>query len=53
MHYIEDVLIGENPLDVERLFRLMVQELSGHGGTTAKAVTAASGIHTAGRLSIT
>ncbi|WP_122089178.1 mandelate racemase/muconate lactonizing enzyme family protein [Halalkalicoccus subterraneus] len=55
MHYIEDVLIGENPLDVERLFRLMVQELSGHGGTTGKAVTAASGIEialwdTAGKL---
>lgn len=55
MHYIEDVLIGENPLDVERLFRLMVQELSGHGGTTGKVVTAASGIEialwdTAGKL---
>jgi gluconate/galactonate dehydratase len=45
--YIEGFLIGENPLDVERLFRRMVQETSGHGGTTGKVVTAASGIEIA------
>lgn len=40
-------LVGENPLDVERLFRYIVQEMSGHGGTTGKVVTAASGIEIA------
>ncbi|MFC4360381.1 mandelate racemase/muconate lactonizing enzyme family protein [Halobium salinum] len=47
MEYMEEFLIGENPLDVERLFRRMVQETSGHGGTTGKVVTAASGIEIA------
>ena len=47
MEYMERFLIGENPLDVERLFRRMVQETSGHGGTTGKVVTAASGIEIA------
>ncbi|WP_277554812.1 mandelate racemase/muconate lactonizing enzyme family protein [Halobaculum limi] len=45
--YVEETLVGENPLDVERLFRLIVQETSGHGGTTGKVVTAASGIEIA------
>lgn len=45
--YMEEFLVGENPLDVERLFRRMVQELSGHGGTTGKVVTAASGVEIA------
>ena len=45
--YVEEFLVGENPLDVERLFRLMVQETSGHGGTTGKVVTAASGVEIA------
>lgn len=44
---MESFLIGENPLDVERLFDRMVQELSGHGGTTGKVVTAASGVEIA------
>ncbi|QLG49829.1 mandelate racemase/muconate lactonizing enzyme family protein [Natrinema halophilum] len=47
MEYMKRFLIGENPLDVERLFRRMVQEMSGHGGTTGKVVTAASGIEVA------
>ena len=47
MGYMERFLVGENPLDPERLFRRMVQETSGHGGTTGKAVTAASGIEMA------
>jgi L-alanine-DL-glutamate epimerase-like enolase superfamily enzyme len=47
MEYTKRFLIGENPLDVERLFREMVQEMSGHGGTTGKVVTAASGIEIA------
>ncbi|MCU4751430.1 mandelate racemase/muconate lactonizing enzyme family protein [Halobacteria archaeon AArc-curdl1] len=47
MEYMKRFLIGENPLDVERLFRRMVQETSGHGGTTGKSVTAASGIEIA------
>lgn len=47
MEYMEEFLIGENPLDVERLFRRMIQEMSGHGGTTGKVVTAASGIEIA------
>lgn len=47
MEYMETFLVGENPLDVERLFRRMVQETSGHGGTTGKVVTAASGIEIA------
>lgn len=47
MEYTERFLIGENPLDVERLFRRIIQEMSGHGGTTGKVVTAASGIEIA------
>ncbi|MEF8827673.1 MAG: mandelate racemase/muconate lactonizing enzyme family protein [Haloarcula sp.] len=47
MEYMAKFLVGENPLDVERLFRRMVQETSGHGGTTGKVVTAASGIEIA------
>jgi gluconate/galactonate dehydratase len=47
MAYMERFLVGENPLDVERLFRRMVQDMSGHGGTTGKVVTAASGIEMA------
>jgi L-alanine-DL-glutamate epimerase-like enolase superfamily enzyme len=47
MEYMGRFLVGENPLDVERLFRRMVQETSGHGGTTGKVVTAASGIEIA------
>jgi L-alanine-DL-glutamate epimerase-like enolase superfamily enzyme len=47
MEYMGEFLVGENPLDVERLFRRMVQETSGHGGTTGKVVTAASGIEIA------
>ncbi|WP_251342876.1 mandelate racemase/muconate lactonizing enzyme family protein [Haloplanus halophilus] len=45
--YMADFLVGENPLDVERLFRRMIQETSGHGGTTGKVVTAASGVEIA------
>jgi L-alanine-DL-glutamate epimerase-like enolase superfamily enzyme len=47
MEYMKRFLVGENPLDVERLFERMVQETSGHGGTTGKVVTAASGIEIA------
>lgn len=55
MDYMKRFLIGENPLDIERIFRRMVQETSGHGGTTGKVVTATSGIEialwdTAGKL---
>lgn len=47
MEYMKRFLVGENPLDVERLFDRMIQETSGHGGTTGKVVTAASGIEIA------
>jgi len=47
VEYTTRFLVGENPLDPERLFRLIVQEMSGHGGTTGKVVTAASGIEVA------
>ena len=47
MEYMKRFLVGENPVDVERLFRRMVHETSGHGGTTGKVVTAASGIEIA------
>ncbi len=47
VEYTKRFLIGENPLDVERIFRRIVQEMSGHGGTTGKVVTAASGIEIA------
>ena len=47
VEYAKRFLVGENPLDPERLFRLIVQEMSGHGGTTGKVVTAASGIEIA------
>jgi len=45
--YTKRFLVGENPLDPERIFRRIVQEMSGHGGTTGKVVTAASGIEIA------
>lgn len=47
VEYTKRFLVGENPLDVERIVRLIVQEMSGHGGTTGKVVTAASGIEIA------
>lgn len=47
VEYTKRFLIGENPLDVERIVRYIVQEMSGHGGTTGKVVTAASGIEIA------
>ncbi len=37
MEYMKRFLVGENPLDPERLFRRIVQEMSGHGGTTGKS----------------
>jgi L-alanine-DL-glutamate epimerase-like enolase superfamily enzyme len=47
VEYTNRFLVGENPLDVERLVRYIFQEMSGHGGTTGKVVTAASGIEIA------
>ena len=47
VEYTNRFLVGENPLDVERLVRHIFQEMSGHGGTTGKVVTAASGIEIA------
>ncbi len=47
VEYTKRFLVGENPLDVERLVRYVFQEMSGHGGTTGKVVTAASGIEIA------
>ncbi|MFC6837861.1 mandelate racemase/muconate lactonizing enzyme family protein [Halomarina ordinaria] len=47
IEYTNRFLVGENPLDVQRLFRRILQEMSGHGGTTGKVVTAASGIEIA------
>lgn len=47
MREMKPILEGENPMDVERLFRRMIQETSGHGGTTGKVITAASGIEIA------
>ncbi|MDS0295537.1 mandelate racemase/muconate lactonizing enzyme family protein [Halogeometricum luteum] len=47
VEYTKRFLLGENPLDVERLVRYIFQEMSGHGGTTGKVVTAASGIEVA------
>ena len=47
MEYTKRFLVGENPLDPERIFRRIVQDMSGHGGTTGKVVTAASGIEIA------
>lgn len=47
VEYTNRFLVGENPLDVERLVRYIFQEMSGHGGTTGKVVTAASGIEVA------
>lgn len=47
MDFLEDLVVGENPLDVERIFRRLVQETSGHGGTTGKVVTAISGVEIA------
>ncbi|MBV0923861.1 mandelate racemase/muconate lactonizing enzyme family protein [Halomicroarcula limicola] len=47
VEYTKRFLLGENPLDVERLSRYIFQEMSGHGGTTGKVVTAASGIEVA------
>ncbi|WP_254532685.1 mandelate racemase/muconate lactonizing enzyme family protein [Natrinema gelatinilyticum] len=47
VEYTKRFLIGENPLDVQRLYRRIIQEMSGHGGTTGKVITAASGLEIA------
>jgi L-alanine-DL-glutamate epimerase-like enolase superfamily enzyme len=47
VEYTDRFLLGENPLDPERIVRRIVQEMSGHGGTTGKVVTAASGVEVA------
>ena len=47
VEYLAEFLVGQNPLDVERLYRRLIQEASGHGGTTGKVVTAISGIEIA------
>lgn len=47
MDHLAGILIGENPHDIERLTRRMIQETSGHGGTTGKVVTAISGLEIA------
>jgi gluconate/galactonate dehydratase len=40
-------LVGENPLDIDRLFEHLVQKMSGEGSVEGVTVTAISGIETA------
>lgn len=40
-------LLGENPLDVDRLFQHLIQRMSGEGSIAGKTVTAISGIEIA------
>jgi gluconate/galactonate dehydratase len=44
---IEPFLVGENPLDLDRLFEHMVQKMSGEGSIEGVTVTAISGIEVA------
>jgi L-alanine-DL-glutamate epimerase-like enolase superfamily enzyme len=45
--FLEPALVGENPLDVERLVEHMTQVLSGIGGTSGYAQAAVAGVETA------
>src|SRR6056297_1460080 len=45
--YFEPVLVGENPLDVERLYHLMRESLSGRGSQQGIGTIAISGIEIA------
>ncbi len=45
--YLRPVLVGENPLDVERLYRLMRGSLSGRGSQAGVATIAISGVEIA------
>jgi len=45
--YFEPVLVGENPLDVERLYHLMRESLSGRGSQQGIGTIAISGIELA------
>jgi len=40
-------LVGENPLDIDRLYEHLVQKMSGEGSISGKVVSAISGIETA------
>jgi galactonate dehydratase len=45
--YFESVLVGENPLDVERLYNLMRESLSGRGSQQGIGTIAISGVEIA------
>ncbi|MDZ5811402.1 mandelate racemase/muconate lactonizing enzyme family protein [Halorubrum sp. AD140] len=45
--YLRPVLVGENPLDVERLYHLMRESLSGRGSQQGIATIAISGVELA------
>lgn len=45
--YLRPVLVGENPLDVERLYHLMRESLSGRGSQQGVATIAISGVELA------
>jgi D-xylonate dehydratase len=40
-------LVGENPLDIDRLYELLVQRMSGEGSIAGKVVSAISGVEVA------
>ena len=47
VHRIRDVIIGENPCDIDRLYTQMLRALSGEGSIGGTTVTAISGVEIA------
>jgi len=47
IHRIKPFLIGENPLDIDRLYKYMIQRMSGEGSIQGVTVSAISGIEVA------
>jgi D-xylonate dehydratase len=44
---VKPFLVGENPLDIDRLYELLVQRMSGEGSIGGKVVSAISGVEIA------
>ena len=44
---MEPFLVGENPLDIDRLYEHMIQKMSGEGSISGKVISAISGVEIA------
>lgn len=47
IHRLKELLIGENPLDIDRLFEHLVERTAGEGSSAGTMVTAISGVEIA------